>query len=80
VARNKDRDWNSGETNITMDGAQLAVLMDIRDELKAINRILHCSNTLAAFYALPNVLKVARRIDKRLASRVKLKGGRNAKR
>ena len=31
----------------TFDQAKLAVLMDIRDELQALNRIMSCSNTLA---------------------------------
>jgi hypothetical protein len=43
--RHKDAQWNCG-VEPTVDGAQLAVLMDIRDELKAINRVLGCSNFL----------------------------------
>lgn len=50
-------------------GAQLAVLMDIRDELQRLNALLHCHN----FQQLPHVLK---RIDKRLAKTRKLTPGR----
>ena len=28
----------------TFDGAQLAVLMDLRDELQKLNQLLHCQN------------------------------------
>jgi hypothetical protein len=34
-------------------GAQLAVLMDIRDALQALNRVLHCPN----FLGIPKVLR-----------------------
>ena len=32
------------EANPSFEGAQLAVLMDIRDELQQLNRLLQCSN------------------------------------
>lgn len=37
--RKKNWEWNVGEVN-TWDGAKLAVLQDIRDELKLENRLL----------------------------------------
>lgn len=40
--RHKDSNWAIRE--ITYPGAQLAVLMDIRDELKRLNGLLHCEN------------------------------------
>jgi hypothetical protein len=55
-SRFKDVNWNVGGddnagVNPSMDGAQLAVLMDMRDELKTIryaitnvDRLLSCSN------------------------------------
>ena len=43
MARHKDNQWNCGE-NATWDGAKLAVLMDIRDELKRLNGLLNCQN------------------------------------
>lgn len=45
-----------------MPGMSLAVLMDIRDELQRLNRLLHCSN----FVAIPTIL---RRIDQNAAKK-----------
>jgi len=39
------------------DGAQLAVLMDIRAELRKLNRLLHCDN----FVGIPRVLRSIQR-------------------
>ncbi len=55
--RRKDQDWNTGTTGVTWDGAQLAVLMDIRDELKRLNAVVHCPNTIE----IPNILRAIRR-------------------
>lgn len=47
--RKKDVNWrlnvNANGTCLTSD-AQLAVLMDLRDELKRLNSVLHCVNFL----------------------------------
>lgn len=43
--------------NITLEQVNVAVLMDIRDELKELNRLLHCSN----FVAIPTILRTIRR-------------------
>lgn len=43
--RHKDVRWNLGERP-DWAGANLAVLMDIRDELKKLNALLHCTNFL----------------------------------
>jgi hypothetical protein len=53
--RRKDYDWNTGNpgTVMTWEGAQLAVLMDIRDELKKLNTLLHCYN----FTTIPATLR-----------------------
>ena len=60
MARKKNREWNCGElSDTTFDQAQLAVLMDIRDELQELNATLNCWR----FQEMPTVLK---RIDKRL--------------
>lgn len=60
MARKKNREWNCGkEKNTTIDQAKLAVLMDIRDELKELNATLNCWR----FQNMPSVLE---RIDKRL--------------
>lgn len=42
--RHKDRDWSDAPN--TYEFGTIRVLMDIRDELKAMNRVLQCSNTL----------------------------------
>ena len=52
MARHKDRNWNLPEITPAADGSrthswesiQTAVLMDIREELKMLNRLLHCSH------------------------------------
>lgn len=58
--RKKDYGWfiktNSNGTTPT-DDAQLAVLMDLRDELKRLNAVLHCSN----FLAIPHKLDAIKR-------------------
>ncbi len=55
--RFRDKKWNVGgdeekSQNPTYDGAQLAVLMDIREELQAVRRILQCGS----FTNLPFVI------------------------
>lgn len=58
MARKKDISWNCGEDGSTsLDQAQLAVLMDIRDELKDLNRLLRCEN----FLRIPRELRDIRR-------------------
>lgn len=54
--RKKDMNWtvhpmDSG--NFSYDAAQLAVLMDLRDEMKKMNSILNCPN----FLEIPAVLQ-----------------------
>lgn len=43
--------------NYSYDQAQLAVLMDIRDELRKLNRLLGCQN----FVEVPTILRGIRR-------------------
>jgi hypothetical protein len=45
--RRKDVVWDLPESGIDWDHVRVALLMDIRDELKRINSVLHCSNCLA---------------------------------
>lgn len=54
--RHKDVNWNCGELS-TWDGAKLAVLMDIRDELKRLNGLLNCQN----FISIPKKLEAIRK-------------------
>ena len=57
--RKKDYDWkiktNTDGTTPQQD-AHLAVLMDIRDELKQLNRLLGCEN----FLDIPALLRMIR--------------------
>ena len=51
MARNKNCDWNAGTlpNAVNIDQAQLAVLMDIRDELQHLKRLAQC-------YRIPRAL------------------------
>lgn len=60
--RRKDQSWKIGHGDgmpVAIDQAQLAVLMDIRTELKQLNAVLSCSN----FVRIPTTL---RSIDRKL--------------
>lgn len=66
MARHKDTEWTLPNENPPSLGyANLAVLMDIRDELKALNSKLDC-------FRVRRMLDTVQRIDKRLAKRIKL--------
>lgn len=56
MGRHKDGNWNLGEPVMTWEEASVAVLMDIRDELKQLNRIFACPN----FQQVPRILKTIR--------------------
>jgi len=51
--RHRNVTWSRGERVANVDNAQLAVLMDIRDELQNLNRLLHCPN----FLSMPRLLR-----------------------
>lgn len=57
MARHKDTEWVLDEKNPGFAGAQLAVLMDIRDELKRMNSLFHCIR----FQSMPGTLESIRR-------------------
>lgn len=66
--RQKSRNWtvtNGG--SVSYDGAQLAVLMDIRDELQGIRSLMNCYRVPRALDALYELGVDARR-RKRLAA------------
>jgi hypothetical protein len=54
MARHRNAEWCLKEQITDYSGASLAVLMDIRDELKSLNSILQCPN----FQAIPHKLDV----------------------
>jgi hypothetical protein len=63
--RHKDQEWSlpegkpnaSGGTTHSLESIHAALLMDIRDELKRLNALLHCSN----FQDIPARLSAIRR-------------------
>jgi hypothetical protein len=62
MARHKDGNWNlpkggNGDPLQWKEHVTIAVLMDVRDELKRLNALLHCPN----FTAIPDTLRGIRR-------------------
>lgn len=61
--RQKDSQWQlnlNADGTVNTDNAQLAVLMDLRDELKKLNRVFECVN----FLEIPQVLRTIARNTK----------------
>ena len=58
--RKKNANWIIGDTITKWDQCQLAVLMDIRDELKTLNQLLACRN----FTGIPASLSAIQRNTK----------------
>ena len=52
MARHKDATWNLSEPVKSWEEINCALMMDIRDELKRLNTLLHCSN----FVGIPSTL------------------------
>lgn len=68
MARHRNVEWTVTvrESDLpSIHHAQLAVLMDIRDELQTIRALAEC-------HRIPRALDAAVRIDKRLAKKFKL--------
>lgn len=76
MARKKDANWSLNDKITTWEEVQVALLMDIRDELKNINRRLDCQSTLMIPNRLQNIEAAVQRTDKRLAKKIKLNQGR----
>jgi hypothetical protein len=57
MARHKDVDWTLPDKLATWDQVNTSILLDIRDELKSLNALLHCQN----FQQIPQVLRGIRR-------------------
>lgn len=74
MARHKNANWLLNEPAKTWDECQLAVLMDLRDELRDMNHklsVLQCTN----FIRIPRMLD-AIRLQTRKRKYVKRKKGR----
>jgi len=59
MARFKDVEWSveaDRSNRVSWDQVQASILMDIRDELKQLNRIFSCPN----FLAMPRDLRAIR--------------------
>jgi len=52
MSRHKDVDWSLAE-DAPADQVTIAILMDMRDELKIISKVLTCHNT----YTIPTYLR-----------------------
>lgn len=50
------QDWD-GQVRFTYEGLQIAVLCQMRDELKRLNSLLHCHNALE----IPALLRAIKR-------------------
>jgi hypothetical protein len=78
VARHKDSNWNlpegkpnpTGGSTHSWESIHAAILMDIRDELKELNRTLNCHRVPAGMDAL---VRIDRRIAKNMPLRVRRK-------
>ncbi len=57
MARHKNVQWNCGDEPVARDLVQIAVLMDIRDELQLLNRVLYCPNFMAIPRKLDAIIK-----------------------
>lgn len=57
MARHKDGRWSLPETGIGWEHVNVAVLMDIRDELQRLNSLLYCHN----FTGIPETLRGIKR-------------------
>jgi hypothetical protein len=60
----------------TWDHVPLQVLMDIRDELQALNHVMQCSNVARGFQALAKIARrderaFKRRVEHAVAKRIK---------
>lgn len=72
MARHKDANWTLPEdTSVSYDEAQLAVLMDIRDELKRLNTVLQCPNFIAVPAKLDAIDRNTSRTEKNTRRRTR---------
>lgn len=70
--RKKDADWLlnlDANGRVSTSDAQLAVLMDIRDELKKLNKVFACPNFLAVPRHLDDTARTLRSIQRALPVR-----------
>lgn len=71
--RQRNKTWYPPNT---WDNVPLQVLMDIREELQALNRVMQCSNVAVGFKALAKIAlrdekAFKRRVEHAVAKRIK---------
>lgn len=69
------KNWN-GKVPNTYEGLRVAVLVEIREELRKLNTVMQCSNVSAGFRALAKMAArderaFKRRVDNAVAKRIK---------
>ena len=62
MARHDNVNWTLPDETLTWEQASAAILMDVRDELRQLNRLLRCHNFLAIPFKLE---RIARNTTKR---------------
>ena len=58
MARHKNGDWQLPEGQVEWSQASVAVLMDVRDELQELNRMLRCARFLRMSTALMETVDI----------------------
>lgn len=80
MARFKDSNWSLPQDRegnaLDWKSVEIAILMDIRDELKRLNGVLHCPNFLAIPQKLDTIEKNVRKPKKRRKKFVAVTSGR----
>lgn len=67
MARHKNKQWSLPEGQVkTWEQAGIALLMDIRDELQQLNRLLNCHRVPAGMDAMVETARTVKRLDKRM--------------
>lgn len=73
-SRHKNANWEikslNKEGSVAKGDANLAVLMDIRDELQNLNRKMNNSGIMGV------IMKIILRMDRRIAKKIKLEKGK----
>lgn len=72
MARHKDGNWNIPDKVENYEQASLAVLMDIRDELKENGRRLNRIEGFLGCYRIQDMFRAIARIDKRIGKKIPL--------
>lgn len=79
MARHKNVDWQLPTAN-SWENTNAALLMDIRDELQTLNRIMRCPHVQIGFRALAKIAKAndaafKRRVEAAVRKRAKRRAG-----